>query len=84
LERGRGGELFNAWPRKDGSPALMWVKFMDVADGYAAGIWQELFFMQALPVRVVPPLEMGTMRDVREILVPDGKTHVAREVLNKI
>jgi len=62
----------------------MWVKFMDVPDGYAAEIWRELFSTEALAVRVVPPLELGSMRDAREIWVPDGKTHVAREVLNKI
>ena len=62
----------------------MWVKFMEVADGYAAVIWQELFFAEALPVRVIPPLEMGSVRDPREIWVPDGKTHIAREILNKI
>ncbi len=62
----------------------MWVKFMDVPDGYAASIWQELFSAEALSVRVVPPLETGSMADAREIFVPDGKTHVAREVLNKI
>jgi hypothetical protein len=62
----------------------MWVKFMEVPDGYAAVIWKELFSTEALSVRVVPPLEVGAMRDPREIWVPDGKTHVAREVLNKI
>lgn len=62
----------------------MWVKFMDVADGYAAVIWRELFNAEALSVRVVPPLEMGSMQDARELWVPDSKTHVAREVLNKI
>jgi hypothetical protein len=62
----------------------MWVKFMEVPDGYAAAIWKELFSTEALSVRVVPPLEVGAMRDPREIWVPDGKTHVAREVLNKI
>jgi hypothetical protein len=62
----------------------MWVKFMEVPDGYAAEIWRELFSTEALAVRVVPPLELGSMRDAREIWVPDGKTHVAREVLNKI
>ncbi|MSQ29312.1 MAG: hypothetical protein EXR68_02345 [Dehalococcoidia bacterium] len=62
----------------------MWVKFMEVPDGYAAAIWKELFSTEALSVRVVPPLEVGEMRDAREIWVPDGKTHVAREVLNKI
>jgi hypothetical protein len=62
----------------------MWVKFMEVPDGYAAAIWKELFSTEALSVRVVPPLELGAMSDAREIWVPDGKTHVAREVLNKI
>ncbi|MEI6664971.1 MAG: hypothetical protein WCL53_02315 [Chloroflexota bacterium] len=62
----------------------MWVKFMEVPDGYAAAIWKELFSTEALSVRVVPPLELGAMTDAREIWVPDGKTHVAREVLNKI
>jgi hypothetical protein len=62
----------------------MWVKFMEVPDGYAASIWRELFSQEALAVRVVPPLETGSMRHPRAIWVPDGKTHVAREVLNKV
>ncbi|MDP2328206.1 MAG: hypothetical protein CVU47_05870 [Chloroflexi bacterium HGW-Chloroflexi-9] len=62
----------------------MWVKFMDVPDGYAAEMWRELFNQEALAVRIVPPVEVGAMKDAREIWVPDGKTHVAREVLNKI
>ena len=45
----------------------MWVKFMEVPDGYAAAIWKELFSTEALSVRVVPPLEVGEMRDAREI-----------------
>ena len=57
---------------------------MEAPDGYAASIWKELFAAEAISVRVVPPLELGSMRDAREIWVPDGKTHVAREVLNKI
>ena len=62
----------------------MWTKFMDVPDGYAAEIWRELLRAEAISVRVVPPIELGSMRDAREIWVPNGKTHVAREVLNKI
>ena len=62
----------------------MWVKFMEAPSGYAAEIWRELFFTEALSVRVVPPLEVGSMEEPREIWVPDGKTHVAREVLNKV
>ena len=62
----------------------MWVKLMDVPDGYAASTWRELFSQEALSVRVVPPLEIGSMRDARAIWVTDGKTHVAREVMNKV
>ncbi|MPZ98807.1 MAG: hypothetical protein GEU80_05605 [Dehalococcoidia bacterium] len=62
----------------------MWVKFMEVPDGYAAATWRELFSAEALSVRIIPPLESGSMRDARELWVPDGKTHVAREVLNKV
>ena len=61
----------------------MWVKFMDVPNGYAAETWRELFAAQALPVRVVPPIEVGAMADPRAIWVRDGKTAGAREVLNK-
>ena len=57
---------------------------METPSGYAASIWRELFAAEALAVQVVPPLETGSMRDPREIWVPDSKTHVAREVLNKI
>ena len=62
----------------------MWTKFMEVPDGYAAEIWRELLRAEAISVQVVPPIEIGSMRDSREIWVPNGKTHVAREVLNKI
>ena len=62
----------------------MWVKFMEVPDGYAASTWREVFNQEALAVLIVPPLEVGAMKDPRSIWVPDGKTHVAREVLNKI
>ena len=62
----------------------MWVKFMDAPDGYAASAWWELFQTEAVAVRIVPPLEVAAMSKPRELWVPDGKTHVAREVLNKI
>ena len=62
----------------------MWVKFMDVADGYSAEMWREIFSQEALSVRIVPALEVEKIRVPRELWIPDGKTHVAREVLNKI
>ncbi|MCH2524160.1 MAG: hypothetical protein MK020_04700 [Dehalococcoidia bacterium] len=62
----------------------MWVKLMDVPDGYAASIWRELFNQEALSTRIIPPIETGLMYESRSIWVPDGKTHVAREIMNKI
>ena len=62
----------------------MWVKFMDVEDGYSAEMWREIFNQEALANLIIPPLEITRMSDPHEIWIPDGKTHVAREVLNKI
>ena len=62
----------------------MWVKFMEVPDGYSATMWWELFNTEAVSVRIIPPVEMGSMSEPRELWVPDGKTPVAREVLHKI
>ncbi len=62
----------------------MWAKFMEVPNGYAASMWRELFNAEAVSVQIVPPIEIGAMHLPREIWVPNGKTHVAREVLNKI
>lgn len=47
-------------------------------------MWWELFNTEAVSVRIIPPVEVGSMSEPRELWVPDGKTHVAREVLNKI
>ena len=44
----------------------------------------ELFNQEALSTRIVPPIETGLMYESRSIWVPDGKTHVAREIMNKI
>ena len=57
---------------------------MDVPDGYAASIWRELFNQEALSTRIIPPIETGLMDESRSIWGPDGKTHVAREIMNKI
>ena len=62
----------------------MWVKFMDVEDGYSAEMWREIFNQESLAVRIIPPIEITRMSEPHELWIPDGKTHVAREVLNKI
>ena len=62
----------------------MWDKYMDVEEGYSAEMWREVINQEALAIRIIPPLEITRMSDSHEIWIPDGKTHVAREVLNKI
>ncbi len=62
----------------------MWAKLMDVENGYTAETWWELFNAEGLSIRVVPPLDKGSMMAAREIYVPDSKTHVAREIMRKI
>ena len=62
----------------------MWKQSFKVNNGYEAKIWKELFNQEAIAVRIVPPLELGSMLDPRDIWVPDGKTHLIKEIKNKI
>jgi hypothetical protein len=58
---------------------------MDVQNGYAAQMWLEFFQAEGVAVRVVPPLETdASMKQSRELWVPDSKTHVADELMRKI
>lgn len=63
----------------------MWTRFMDVKNGYAAEVWKELLDAEAVANRIVPPLDAPvSMKEPRQIWVPDSKTHVAAEILRKI
>jgi hypothetical protein len=62
----------------------MWKESFKTNNGYEAKIWKELFNQEAIAVRIVPPLELGSMLDPRDIWVPDGKTHLIKEIKNKI
>ncbi len=65
----------------------MWVEFMTVRNAYVAETWTELFAAEGLSVRVIPPIgrgEKASMREPRNLYVPTGKAHVAREILRKI
>tara|TARA_B100001142_G_scaffold320361_1_gene365278 strand:+ start:13331 stop:13519 length:189 start_codon:yes stop_codon:yes gene_type:complete len=62
----------------------MWKQSFEVQTGYEAKIWKELFNQEAISVRVVPPLNHGSMLVPRTIWVPDGKTHLIKEIKNKI
>ena len=62
----------------------MWKESFKTNNGYEAKIWKELFNQEAIAVQIVPPLELGSMLDPRDIWVPDGKTHLIKEIKNKI
>jgi hypothetical protein len=63
----------------------MWSKLMDVQNGYAAQLWLEFFQAEGVAIRVIPPLETSaSMKQPRELWVPDSKTHVADELMRKI
>jgi len=62
----------------------VWSKLLEVKNAYLAEAWKELFDAEAVAVRIVPPLGIGSDLAPREIWVPDSKTHVAREIMRKI
>jgi hypothetical protein len=65
----------------------MWVELMEVKNVYMAEAWKELFNAEGLAVRVVPLSaewsEAGEL-EPRKLYVPEGKLHVAKEILRKI
>ncbi|MFB0900619.1 MAG: hypothetical protein QMB22_01245 [Dehalococcoidia bacterium] len=62
----------------------MWKESFLVKNGYEACIWKELLNQEAISVRVVPPLEINSMLNHCSIWVPDSKTHLIKEIRNKI
>ena len=64
----------------------MWAELMEVPNRYIAETWQELLHAEGVAVRLIVPPERAAEGDLapRKLLVPDSKTHVAREVLRKI
>ncbi|KPK46842.1 MAG: hypothetical protein AMJ77_05020 [Dehalococcoidia bacterium SM23_28_2] len=65
----------------------MWVELMEVKNAYIAEAWKELFNAEGLAVRVVPLsekwAEAGEL-EPRKLYVPQGKLHVAKEIMRKI
>ena len=63
----------------------MWAKLMTVKNGHVARVWKELFDAEGVRCSVVPPLTGdNSLREPREIWVPDSKTHVAVEIMRKV
>ena len=64
----------------------MWAEFMQLPNRYIAETWRELLHAEGVAVRLVVPDDRAAEGDLapRTLLVPDSKTHVAREILRKI
>lgn len=64
----------------------MWAKVLETKNAYTAEIWRELFWAEAVAVRIIPASGWSRASDLEthEIYVPWGKTHVAAEILRKI
>ena len=64
----------------------MWAKVLETKNAYTAEIWRELFWAEAISVRIIPASGWSRASDfeIHEIYVPWGKTHVAAEILRKI
>ena len=63
----------------------MWAKLMTVENGHVARIWKSLYDAEGVACRVVPPLTGPySLKDPRDIWVPDSKTHVAVEIMRKV
>ena len=63
----------------------MWAKLMTVKNGYVARVWKDLYDAEGVACRVDPPLtDAFSLREPRDIWVPDSKTHVAVEIMRKI
>jgi hypothetical protein len=64
----------------------MWAELMEVPNRYVAETWRELFHAEGIAIRLIVPPEHAQAGDFapRKILVPDSKTHVAREIMRKI
>ena len=58
---------------------------MTVQNGYVARVWKELYEAEGVAVQIVPPLTPAySLEALREIWVPDSKTHVAVEIMRKV
>jgi hypothetical protein len=64
----------------------MWAEFMEVPNRYIAETWRDLLHAEGIAVRLVVPSDRQSEGDLapRKLMVPDSKTHVAREILRKI
>jgi hypothetical protein len=50
-----------------------------------ARVWKDLYDAEGVALQIVPPLTGShSLREARDIWVPDSKTHVAVEIMRKV
>ena len=64
----------------------MWAAFLQTPNRYIAETWRDLLHAEGIAVRLVPQAGADPHDALapHTLLVPDSKTHVAREILRKI
>ena len=65
----------------------MWAEFLQLPNRYVAETWRDLLHAEGIAVPPHRPApERAAEGDLapRTLLVPDSKTHVAREILRKV
>ena len=64
----------------------MWAEFLRFPNRYAAETWRELLHAEGIAVRLLVDPRHVAEGDFAPytLLVPDSKTHVAREILRKV
>jgi hypothetical protein len=64
----------------------LWTELLVAKNRFTAELWKELFDAEGVATQIVidgDPTSAGDLTP-RRLLVPDSKTHVAREILRKI
>ena len=64
----------------------MWAEFLHLPNRYVAETWRELLHAEGVAVHLIVPPDRAAEGDLapHTLLVPDSKTHVAREILRKV
>lgn len=65
---------------------MAWVPFRRVPNLMAAEMWKNTLEAEGLPVRILPEGDITTWREHSPFIVyvPQGREHVAEEILRKL
>lgn len=64
----------------------MWVKYLKAKNLMAAQMWQDLLEGEGLPTNLVPEDGIMEWREdaAFDVMVPEGRQHVADEIIRKL